>query len=449
VKSLRARLLIGLLSGMLVVQIIIYLLIYSRIEDEIDELFDAELERSALQVVPGPGMLLPFAPPPHKVDNPLAGMVITVWGEAGAKPLFQSSPLEGISPSTRPGFSKVMIGGRRWRLFASRSGGQLVIASQPREIHIAAARQITFRTLLPTLAVLPVAGLMIWLAVSFGLRPLARITSELRLRSHRDVSPLDATRLPPDIAPVVHALNDLMQRLSEIISKQRRFIADAAHELLTPLTAVRLQSQLLARAEGPSRQREAMSELQGGVSRALHLARQLLTLARHDSDAGAQPVAPVDLGELIGQVVAIHLPLAEAKSIRLEVNVIDSALVPGDSEALNTLVANLIENAIKYSDSGGMARVTLQSRPNEVWLHVEDSGPGIPSDERERVFDRFYRRVESTEGGSGLGLAIARDIAARHQAAISLNSSAALGGLDACVCFSLSAGMVSVCPAAC
>jgi two-component system, OmpR family, sensor kinase len=427
-----------------VVQIIIYLLIYSRIEDEIDELFDAELERSVLAAVPGPGMLLPFAPPPQKVDNPLAGMVITIWADSGAKPLFQSSPLEGISPPTRPGFSKVMIGGRRWRLFASRSGGQLVIAAQPREVRIAAARQITLRTLLPTLAVLPVAGLMIWLAVSFGLRPLARITSELRLRSHRDVSPLDATRLPPDIAPVVHALNDLMQRLSEIISKQRRFIADAAHELLTPLTAVRLQSQLLARAEGPSRQREAMSELQGGVSRALRLARQLLTLARHDSDAGAQPMAPVDLGELIGQVVAIHLPLAEAKSIRLEVNVIHSAVVPGDTEALNTLVANLIENAIKYSDGGGMVRVALQSRPNEILLHVEDSGPGIPSDECERVFDRFYRRVESTEGGSGLGLAIARDIAVRHQASISLNSSEALGGLDACVCFRLSAGPASI-----
>jgi two-component system, OmpR family, sensor kinase len=443
VISLRARLLLGLLSGMLVVQLIINLLIYSRIEDEIDELFDAELERSALAVVPGPRMLLPYAPPAQKVDNPLAGMVVTVWGESTARPLFQSSPLEGISPSTRPGFSKVRIDGRRWRLFASRSGGQLVIAAQPREIRVAAARQITIRTLLPTLAVLPVAGLMIWLAVSFGLRPLARITSELRLRSHRDVSPLDATRLPPDIAPVAHALNDLMQRLSEVISKQRRFIADAAHELLTPLTAVRLQSQLLARAEGPSRQREAMSELQGGVSRALHLARQLLTLARHDADADALPVAPVDLEELIGHLVAIHLPLAEAKSIRLEVHGVHSAIVPGDVEALNTLVANLIENAIKYSDSGGLVRLTLRSRQSEVALHVEDSGPGIPPDERERVFDRFYRRVESTEGGSGLGLAIARDIAARHQASISLNTSEALGGLDACVCFSQPAVDVS------
>jgi len=117
------------------------------------------------------------------------------------------------------------------------------------------------------------------------------------------------------------------------------------------------------------------------------------------------------------------------------VHATQSAFVPGDAEALNTLVANLIENAIKYSHSNGVVRLTLRSRQNEVSLHVEDSGPGIPPDERERVFDRFYRRVESTEGGSGLGLAIARDIAARHQASISLDSSEALGGLDACVCF--------------
>lgn len=440
-KSIRARLLMGLLGGMLIVQLGIYLLIYARIEDEVDELFDAELERSALSI-PGTGML-PFAPPPHKIDNPLAGMVITIWGESGSKPLFQSEPLAGISRSTPLGFSKVMIADRRWRLFASRSGNQLVIAAQPKDVHVAAARQITLRTLLPTLSVLPLVGLMIWLAVSFGLRPLARITSELRLRSHRDVSPLDATHLPPDIAPLVHALNDLMQRLSETISKQRRFIADAAHELLTPLTAVRLQSQLLARAEGELRQRDAMAELQGGVSRALNVARQLLTLARHDADAGGQPTAPVDLRELIDQVVAIHLPLAEAKSVRLEVNSADPAVVPGDTEALNTLLANLIENAIKYSDSGGMVRVTLQARQDPLCVNVEDSGPGIPPEERERVFDRFYRRVESTESGSGLGLSIARDIAGRHGASISLGCSRALGGLDARVCFDGDAGTVN------
>jgi two-component system OmpR family sensor kinase len=435
VRSIRTRLLLGLLGGMLIVQLAIYALIYTRIEDEIDELFDAELERSALAVVPGPGMLLPIAPPQHKVDNPLAGMVIVVWGEAGETPIFRSEPLAGVSRSTPLGFSKILIGDRRWRLFAARSGEQLVIAAQPRQVHITAARQITLRTLLPSLSVLPLAALMIWLAVYFGLRPLGRVTSELRLRSHRDLSPLDAARLPTDIAPVVRALNDLMLRLSDAISKQRKFIADAAHELLTPLTAIRLQSQMLARAEGQTRHQEAMSELQGGVFRALKMARQLLTLARHDADADLQAVAAVNLGAIVGQAVAIHTPLAETKSIRIEVDSGQSACISGNEDALNTLVANLVENAIKYSDIGGNIRITLRQRPGALSLEVEDSGPGIPPEDRERVFDRFYRRVETTESGSGLGLAIARDIARRHHATIFLDSSDDLGGLKACVCF--------------
>jgi two-component system OmpR family sensor kinase len=435
VKSIRARLLIGLLGGMLIVQLAIYVLIYTRIEDEIDELFDAELERSALAVVPGPGMLLPVAPPQHKVDNPLAGMVIVVWGESGVEPIFQSEPLAGVLRSTPLGFSKILIDNRRWRLFAARSGKQLVIAAQPRQVHITAARQITVRTLLPSLAVLPLAALMIWLAVYFGLRPLGRVTSELGLRSHRDLSPLDAARLPSDIAPVVQALNDLMRRLSEAIAKQRQFIGDAAHELLTPLTAVRLQSQMLARAEGKTRQEEAMAELQGGVSRALNMARQLLTLARHDAGGELQPMASVDLAAIITRVVAIHMPLADTKSIRIEAHTSQPACVSGNEEALNTLVANLVENAIKYSDSGGVIRISLRQRAHNVSLEVEDSGPGIPPEDRERVFDRFYRRIDSTESGSGLGLSIARDIARGHQATILLDSSNDLGGLKACVCF--------------
>jgi two-component system, OmpR family, sensor kinase len=435
VTSLRARLLIGLLGGMLIVQLAIYVLIYWRIEDEIDQLFDAELERSALSIVPGPGMLLPIAPPPHKVDNPLAGMIITVWGDSDSAPDFQSESIQGMPKSSPLGFSKTVIDGKRWRLFTTVSGKKLIIAAQPRRVHIDAARQITVRTLLPSLSVLPIAALAIWLAVSFGLRPLARVTSELRLRSHRDLSPLDASHQPPDIAPVISALNDLMRRLSETISKQRKFIADAAHELLTPLTAVGLQSQLIARAEGEARRREALSDLQGGVSRALHLARQLLTLARNDVDDGAQIIASVNLAKIIRQVVAIHLPIAAIKGVRLDVQVINEAIMSGEEDALRILVANLVDNAIKYSDRGGAIRLTLQSRGEGIWLDVEDTGPGIPLLERERVFDRFYRVGANAESGSGLGLAIARDIAKRHQAQISLSTSKALGGLCAGVRF--------------
>jgi signal transduction histidine kinase len=262
-----------------------------------------------------------------------------------------------------------------------------------------------------------------------------RLAGDLRRRSHRDLEPIDALPLPPEIAPLVYALNDLMQRLAGIIAMQRTFIADAAHELLTPLTALQLQAQMLARSKNPKREREAMAELQGGVARTLQLARQLLTLARHDVDIEVADKAPVDLAALIRRVVAIHLPLAGEKSVSTAVGIEQGATVSGNEEALSILVSNLIDNSIKYTARDGRLSVRLRGACPGAELHVEDSGPGIPAEERERVFDRFYRRGNSLVMGSGLGLAIARDIATQHDASIVLEPSPELGGLRARVLF--------------
>ncbi len=433
-RSIHARLLLGLLSGLLIAQIMIYSLIYAKIEDEIDDLFDGELERSALMFSPGAAPL-PIATPTRKVENPQEGMVIAMWEGAQARPQFQSARLEALPRETPLGFSKLFIDHRQWRLFGAASGNRYIVAAQPADVRDAAARNITVRTLMPSLAVLPASGLMIWLAVSFGLRPLMRVTSELRTRSPRDLAPIETARLPPEIAPVVRALNELMQRVGNIIAAQRNFIADAAHELLTPLTALRLQAQLLARAESASRKREVISELQGGVSRTLQLARQLLTLARHEADAVGQETTAVDLENVVNHVLAIHAPLAQAKSIRTEITVSGACVTGGNEDALHTLISNLIENAIKFSEFDGTVRVQLRREADRVLVDIEDSGPGIPTDERERVFDRFYRRSGNTASGSGLGLAIAREIATRHGAAITLQTSFTLGGLLARVEF--------------
>ncbi|MGC1524377.1 MAG: ATP-binding protein [Steroidobacteraceae bacterium] len=433
-RSIRFRLLFGLLGSMLIVQILIYLLIYARVEDEIDDLFDGELERSAIAVSTGAAPL-PVLPPRRNVEYPQEGMVISIWADSRTGSPVQSARLEGLPRATPLGFSKIVIDNRQWRLFGARSGDRLVVAAQPADVRNVAARRITLRILMPSLAVVPITGLMILLAVAFGLRPLMRVTADLRSRSHRDLSPIATNRLPPDIAPVAYALNELMLRLGNIIAAQRNFIADAAHELLTPLTALRLQAQLLARAESPNRQREALSELQGGVSRTLQLARQLLTLARHGADAEDQTTAQVDLEAIVRNVAEIHRPMAQAKSIRMEISAQSPCTILGCEEALNTMVSSVIENAIKYSDIDGVVRVGLQAAPTGIVLDIEDSGPGIPAAERERVFDRFYRRTAGGASGSGLGLAIAREIATRHGASITLKSSKSLGGLCACIRF--------------
>jgi signal transduction histidine kinase len=427
----------GLLASVFIVQVIVYLLIYARIEDEIDDLFDAELERSAASV--NPAAPRPIIPTPlRNVENPQEGMVITVWSASEGPPSYQSHPQQGIPRSLPHGFSKRMIDHREWRLFATPNQGQMVIAAQPADVRDSAAKKIVARIILPSLAALPLAALMILMAVFYGLRPLARITGELRSRSHRDLAPIDVARLPPDIAPLAHALNGLMQRLSSIIGAQRTFIADAAHELLTPLTALRLQAQMLARAKSTSRREEAMAELQGGVSRTLQLARQLLTLARHDADTAAPSTDEIDLSVIVERVMTIHIPLVDEKALHLEHEIREGMWVLGDEEALAVLISNLLDNAIKYAGRGGRVRLTGRRESSSAILRIEDTGPGIPLDERERVFDRFYRRRDTTESGNGLGLAIAKDIAVRHGASIALGSSLGLGGLCAEVRFSAS-----------
>lgn len=433
-RSIRARLLIGLLASVLAVQFIMYLLTYARIEDEIDDLFDGELERSALSA----GSLAPqtFIPTrTRNVENPQEEMVVSVFHASDGSPAYQSHPLNGIPRSTPTGFSKRVLDGREWRLFGSAVGAQFVVAAQPADVRDRAARRITLRSLWPSLGALPLAALMIWIAVAYGLQPLVKITQDLRKRSHRDLLPLDVNRLPPDIAPLAEALNDLMGRLAGIISAQRTFIADAAHELLTPLTALRLQAQLLARSKTPSRQQEAMAELQGGVSRTLQLARQLLTLARHDADGEGADQAPVDLATVIQRVMSIHLPLAAEKALQTEVGIQEGAVVLGNEEALSILVSNLIDNSIKYTERDGRLLIRLTTASTGAELTIEDSGPGIPVEERGRVFDRFYRRRGTMVTGSGLGLAIAKEIAIRHGASIVLESSGTLGGLSARILF--------------
>jgi two-component system OmpR family sensor kinase len=192
---------------------------------------------------------------------------------------------------------------------------------------------------------------------------------------------------------------------------------------------------MLARSKNPSRQREAMAELQGGVSRTLQLASQLLTLARHDADSEGVGTTQVDLATVIQRVVLIHLPLANAKALQTQVGIQERAIVQGDEEALAILVSNLVDNSIKYTERDGRVLISLRPAPTGAELTIQDSGPGIPLEERERVFDRFYRRRNTTVAGNGLGLAIAKEIADRHGASIILESSEALGGLSARVVF--------------
>ena len=247
------------------------------------------------------------------------------------------------------------------------------------------------------------------MTVGRGLRPLDEVAFAVGKRSADALEPLPESSLPQEVQPLIAALNDLLARLGRSLSLQRSFIADAAHELRTPLTAVSLQLQVAERASTQAERAAAFSKLKGGIERATRLVEQLLTLARSEPAAAAeQPFAMVNLTEVARQVVAERASIAEARRLDLGLSGNTPLQIMGDAEALRVMLGNLVDNAINYTPPGGTVDVETAVDRGEAGLIVTDTGPGIPAEERERVFDRFYRRAAAGGPGSGLGLAIVR-----------------------------------------
>jgi two-component system OmpR family sensor kinase len=223
--------------------------------------------------------------------------------------------------------------------------------------------------------------------------------------------------------------------LATALATQRAFIADAAHTLRTPLTAVHLQTQMVVRATEEMERQQTVAALQRGVERVTHLVHQLLTLARLEPEAAQQPQTRVALNPLLHTIIADHVPLAAEKRIDLGLARDDPACIMGDADSLRILFDNLLENAIRYTPEGGTVDVQITSTPDAMQVAVIDTGPGIPPTERTRVFDRFYRREGTDAPGSGLGLAIVKTIAERHRVQISLRDRDHGPGLVVCLTF--------------
>ncbi|MGH8260384.1 MAG: sensor histidine kinase, partial [Steroidobacteraceae bacterium] len=236
------------------------------------------------------------------------------------------------------------------------------------------------------------------------------------------LEPIAAAGLPAETAPLIEELNRLLARLSDAFDKQRAFVADAAHELRSPLTALSLQLQLLDRARDDTARQAARTQLRGAIERAIHLATQLLTLARQEPPAEPAQLVPTALETCASEGIADVHALAEERRVALSLESDPALTVAGDPDALRILVRNLVDNAVRYSPPGGCVKVGISgpTATAAVQLAVEDAGAGIPPAERERAFDRFFRRPDSAEGGTGLGLAIVRAIADRHGAQVRL-----------------------------
>ncbi len=427
--SIRRSLLAALLAAVVAVTLAASALVYRLARREIDQVFDYHLRQIALTLrdqVPGraPGG-----------DEAGFDFAIRIWGADGAR--LYAFPFDvGLPRMAELGFATVATPGGEWRVYSAELSGLVVQVAQPMRIRREAAVAAAWRTLAPVLLMMPLLALLVWWIVGRAIAPLERLAGAVAARSPDALQPIPEASAPEEALPLVRSLNGLLGRLGSALSAQRAFVADAAHELRTPLAALTLQLQLAERAADPGERAAALADLRAGLERATRVALQLLALARHESGAApAGPGEPVRLAEVAAQAVADHALLAEARRVDLgAAECHPGAVALGDAAALRTLLGNLVDNAVRYTPAGGRVDVSAGLDDGRPFLAVADNGPGIPAAERERVFDRFYRLPANREPGSGLGLAVVKAIAGRHGAAVRL-ADAPGGGLAVRVTF--------------
>lgn len=434
-RSVRRTLLVTLLAAIAAVTLAAALLVYRLAREEIDTLLDHHLRQIALTLsgrAPGGAVALGAG---EGLD-----FAIQIWDRDGTR-LWVSAPESDLPEFATLGFAWVRTGSGAWRVYAAELSGLVVQVAQPERVRRDLAFAAASRTLAPVVLMLPLLALLVWRSVGRALGPLERLARTVGARTPAALDPIPETSAPEEAMPLVRSLNALLGRLAAALSAQRAFVADAAHELRTPLAALRLQVDLVERAAGDRERAAAVADLRAGLERTTHVVQQLLTLARAEPDAApALAGERVSLAELVGQAIADHALLAESRRIDLgAAQASEEATVLGDPAALRTLLANLVDNAIRHTPEGGRVDLSAGVVAGRPRLEVVDSGPGIPEAERARVFDRFYRRGGASSTGAGLGLAIVRAIADRHGASVTLGDAPG-GGLAVRVEFPIRRG---------
>lgn len=338
----------------------------------------------------------------------------------------------------RIGFTDRVINNEPWRIF--------VTQDPITKVKIAVAERYAFRdqleaqitqdSILIMIITAPLLGLLIWVVVGRGLASIRRVADEVRDRAASYLKPVDLEEVPPEIQPLVTELNSLFIRLQAAFQREKRFAADAAHELRTPLAALRAQAQVALNATEDTDRKSSLNKVLKCVDRSAHVVQQLLTLSRMVPESAIKEMATVALNKEAAQIIADLVPAARKKNITIELSAPEESVkVVGSATALGILIRNLVDNAIRYTPNGGTVKVVINSTRKHVKLRVIDNGPGIPEELRERVFERFFRVVGSKASGSGLGLGIVQQIVQIHKARIELASPKSGIGLEIIVTF--------------
>ena len=439
-RSLQGRLLVLVLGLVTAVWLATAVMTWFDVRHELDELLDSHLAQAAALLVVQQMREVEDddravdAPSLHRYAPKVAFQVFHNGRLALRSANAPGPPMIEPGERFRSGFRTVQIDGTAWRVFAAHGG--------ERDVQVYVGEQVASRlsilwavlrsTLWPMAVALPLLALAVWWAVYRGVAPLRRLGQTLALRRPQALDPVVVARAPTEMVPMVDALNGLFERIGALMESERRFTADAAHELRTPIAAIRAQAQVALAEKGDEARRHALAATLEGCDRATRLVEQLLMLSR--LEAGTAPaMGPVELGALVRRVVAEVAPQALRKGQAIEVDAPAALEVPGDPTLLAVLVRNLVDNAIRYCPEKATVKVAVAGHDSRPQIRIEDSGPGMTEQDAGRLGERFFRVLGSGEIGSGLGWSIVQRIAAVQGAEVRVGRSLSLGGLEVVV----------------
>lgn len=435
--SLQLQLLGGTLAFVGAVWLVLSVVAWREAESEAEELFDAHLAQTAALLVilsSEESSDLPEELPSHRYARKVAFQIWSYKGKLLARST--TAPREPLTDQTK-GFSDRRIDGRDWRIYSKvdERHQHRILVAESYEARNAVGKELAKHLLTPLLIALPTLALGLVLLMRQRFKPLQRLASSIGQRSPDRLDPIVATDVPNEIRPIIEQTNRLLQRVSDSIEQERRFTADAAHEIRTPLAVIRTYAQVAAAATEANERTKALNSVVQASDRATHLLAQLLTMARLDNDTLISNFVNCDLRKIAVDVIAEITPQALQKKVEVMLDEGQAAWVRGEPALLAVLLRNLIDNAIRYSPADTFVAVTIKHLDGKVRLTVSDQGPGIPEHERDRVLSRFTRLGGNDAPGSGLGLSIALRIAQLHGATLVLQDGPGEYGLSVCASF--------------
>ncbi len=352
-------------------------------------------------------------------------LLFQVWDQNTKLLLYSTNNSTNSLADAPIGFSDRQIQNSNWRVYAAYdpTSRAKIIVAELYDIRNKLADDITLSNAYILLLTYPLFGVLVWVIIGLALRSITRVTSEISNRASTYLEPVDASNIPIEIKPLVVELNQLFIRLKLAFERNKRFAADAAHELRTPLAALKTQAQVALKADNEIDRHTALLKVLRGVDRSSHMVAQLLTLSRLGQEEALSDIKPLDLHKLTSEILAYLVPVALEKHIEIELGQAPAdAIVLGNDISLGILIRNVVDNAIRYTPVGGEVTVEIINKNQKVILRVTDSGSGIAPELRERVFERFFRVLGTTASGSGLGLAIVTQIADLHHAKVTLDT---------------------------